>query len=119
MNFLKLILIDTILDILYFPLWWYSRGAILALKWAFGEIGAAQEFLGVHIWIANIFKPMYGQTDIASKIISFFMRVFQIILRSVALLGFSLFYLSVFFVYLALPAVVVYGIGLHFSAVFK
>ena len=119
MNFLKLILVDTILDVLYFPVWWYSRGMILALKWTFGEIAAAQEFLGVRIWVVNIFKPMYGQQDIASKIISFFMRVFQIILRLIILLLFCVFYLLIFIIYLALPAVVIYGIGLHLPAVIK
>lgn len=92
---------------------------VLTLKWALGEIVASQEFLGVHIWVANIFRPMYGQRDIASKIISFFMRIAQIILRSIVLLGFCAFYLLIFIVYLALPAVVVYMIGLHFRAIVK
>lgn len=119
MPFLKLILIDTILDVLYFPVWWYSRGLVLALKWTLKEISETQNFLGVHIWVANIFRPMYGQRDIQSKIISFFMRVFQIILRSAALLGFSMFYLLIFVVYLILPVVVFYGAIVHLPALFK
>ncbi|MBU1180182.1 hypothetical protein KJ885_04520, partial [Patescibacteria group bacterium] len=113
MNFLKLILIDAIFDALYFPFWWYSRGLVLAFKWTFGEIRGVMDFLGVHIWIANLFKPMFGQTDWQGKIISFLMRVFQIVFRSLALFGFSAFYLILFVVYLILPIVIVYFIILH------
>lgn len=110
---LKLILVDTILDALYFPVWWYSRGLVLALKWAGREIAGVQEFLGIDIWIKNLFRPMYGQRDIAGKIISFFMRLFQIIFRSFVFLGFSLFYCLLFTIYLALPVAVFYGVILH------
>ncbi|MFA5133946.1 MAG: hypothetical protein WC459_04055 [Patescibacteria group bacterium] len=118
MSILKLILIDTVLDVLYFPVWWYSKGMVFSLKWAFREIADTQNFLGVHIWIKNIFTPMYGQYDIPGRIISFFMRFFQIILRSVAFLGFASFYLLMFFVYLILPIAVFYGIITHLPAIF-
>jgi hypothetical protein len=119
MNFLRLIFTDIVLDIFYFPLWWYSRGLVLALKWALKEIGETQDFLGVHIWVANIFRPMYGQRDIQGKIISFFMRIVQIILRLTALLGLSTFYLLIFIVYLILPIVVFYGAIVHLPSLFK
>jgi len=119
MNILKLIFIDTLLDILYFPLWWYSRGLVLALKWAGREIGETQNFLGIDIWIKNLFRPMYGQRDIAGKIISFFMRIFQIIFRSFVFLGFSLFYVLLLLIYLALPVAVFYGMILHLPSLVK
>lgn len=119
MNILKLIFIDTILDILYFPLWWYSRGAVLAFKWALKEMGETENFLAVRIWVANLFRPMFGQRDIGGKIISFFMRLIQIIFRSAAFLGFGAFYFALFLVYLALPAFVIYGISLHLPSLFK
>jgi len=86
---------------------------VLALKWVLREIAGAQEFLGVRIWVANIFKPMYGQTDIASKIISFFMRVVQIILRSIAFILFSIFYFLLFIIYLALPIIIIRETIIH------
>ncbi|MFH1193527.1 MAG: hypothetical protein V1661_00865 [bacterium] len=119
MSILKLLFIDTILDVLYFPLWWYSRGAVLAFKWVLKEIGETENFLAVHIWVANLFRPMYGQSDIGGKIISFFMRLFQIIFRSIAFLGFSGFYFALFLVYLLLPVFVIYGISLHLPSLLK
>ncbi len=92
---------------------------VLALLWAGREIGEVQEFLGLDIWIKNLFKPMYGQRDIAGKIISFFMRLFQIIFRSFAFLGFSLFYVLLFLIYLALPVFIIYSAFFHLPGMFK
>jgi len=119
MSIIKLLFIDTVLDVLYFPLWWYSKGTVLALKWVFREIADTQNSLGIHIWIKNIFTPMYGQYDAMGRIISFFMRFFQIIIRSVAFLGLGAFYIILFFIYLILPIAVFYGIVVHLPAIFK
>lgn len=91
----------------------------MALKWAGREIAGVQEFLGIDIWIKNLFKPMYGQRDIAGKIISFFMRAFQIIFRSIIFLGFSLFYILLFIIYLVLPVFAVRGVLFHLPGMFK
>lgn len=37
------------------------------------------------VWIKNLFVPMYGQYDWTGRIISFFMRVFVMIGRAIAL----------------------------------
>ena len=116
MSFFKLILLDTIVDALYSPIWWYSRGLVLALKWVFGAIVGMQNFLGIDIWVKNLFTPMYGQRDWQGKIISFLMRVFQIIFRSLAFLVISAFYFILFLFYLILPVVILYFIFLHFTA---
>lgn len=116
MSILKLLFIDTILDVLYFPLWWYSRGAFLALKWTGGEIVGFENMLGVRIWIKNLWKPMFGQRDWQGKIISFFMRVFQILLRCAALFGVAVFCAILFLIYLISPLAVFYGIIIHLPA---
>lgn len=118
MSFLRILLVDIILDILYFPLWWYSKGLVLAVRWMMREVHDAENFMGLGIWIKNIFRPMFGQYDFGSRIISFFMRFFQIILRSVILLCFTVFYFALFVVYLILPVVVFYGAVFHFPGIF-
>ena len=115
MAILKIIFLDTILDILYFPLWWYSRGMILAIRWVGKSILELENFLGVGIWAKNIFTPMFGQYDLQGRIVSFFMRFFQIIFRSIAFLVFSGFYLVIFLVYFILPIVILYFITIHLS----
>jgi hypothetical protein len=119
MGIIKLIFVDTLLDILYFPVWWYSRGMVLAFKWVVAEIMSFENLFGLRIWIKNIFHPMFSQHDWQGKIISFFMRIFQIIFRTVALAGVSVFYFILFLAYLVLPVFIIWGIGTHLPAVLR
>ena len=73
--------------------------------------------MGVGVWIRNIFVPMYGSDDIAGRIISFFMRVAMIVLRSSAVVLATVFLLVIFLAYLVFPLVVLglvlyHGLGL-------
>lgn len=78
--------------ILFWPLWWYSSGLLVILKATGQRIYAAWKNLALDIWLKNIMRPMYGQYDTASRIISFIMRCFQIIFR--------------FFIFLIMAAVI-------------
>jgi hypothetical protein len=80
------IILQILGEILYFPWWWYSTGF---WRWArdLSKFWLNQEkILGVSIWAKNIFVPMYGQRDLASRAISFVMRLIQVIVRGLALL---------------------------------
>lgn len=57
--------------------------------------------MAVGVWVKNIFVPMFGQRDWQSRIISFVMRVVNIIGRSFAGLIWGLFLLVVGLVYIA------------------
>ncbi len=92
------ILLDTLREILYFPVWWYTKGLGKAANFSWQKIKNMEIRLGVRIWIANIFTPMFGQRDIAGVLISFFMRVFQIIIRSLALVLWSILMVALFLV---------------------
>lgn len=76
---------DIIGSILYFPLWWYSRGFLQFTGGVVGFLSDRQRGLALWVWIKNIHKPMYGQTDWQGRLISLFMRIVQIILRSIAM----------------------------------
>ena len=104
------ILSEMLWEILYFPLWWYSGGLLELSRSLKVFLGNKEKSLALFVWIKNIFTPMYGQRDIAGSIISFLMRVFQIIVRGTAML----FWLSIaslaVCVWLILPALTVYEI---------
>jgi hypothetical protein len=119
MQLVKIIFLDNFLDVLYFPIWWYSKGLILAGKWALSSVAETENFLGLRIWLANMLRPMFGQYDLTGKIISFFMRIFQIVFRTIALAVFALFYFAVFAIYLLLPIGVFYGIIIHLPGLMK
>ena len=97
------LLIEALLDFLYFPIWWYALGAKHSLLWCFNLLKIGNNNLAPGLWLRNIFVPMYGQYDWQGRIISFFMRTVQIIARLVALLAWFVICLILWFVWLLLP----------------
>lgn len=80
------IIISLILEIVYFPVWWYSVGFFRIAKNIWRFFRGRNQALGFSIWLKNIFVPMYGQYDWAGRLISFFIRLIQIIFRGSILL---------------------------------
>jgi len=103
------LLVETFLDLLYFPFWWYTAGAYSSAVWCLRLIGAGNGHFAPGLWLANIFVPMYGQYDIEGRFISFFMRLVQILARSLMLFIWILFCLVLFLIWLSLPVLVFYG----------
>jgi hypothetical protein len=110
------ILLETVREILYFPAWWYTVGLGKAANFSWHRVKNMEIRLGVGIWIKNLFTPMFGQRDIAGKMISFFIRVFQIIFRSIALVLWSAVMAALFLFWVALPIVAVLLIILNLAA---
>ena len=59
--------------------------------------------LAIGIWIKHVFTPMYGQHDWQGRLISFFMRVVQIILRAIALVAWAAVAVAVILFWLMVP----------------
>lgn len=72
-------------DIAYFPVWWYTLGLMGVVRGAGLMVAGQAKGLAIGVWAANLFTPMYGQYDWEGRLISFFVRVVQIIARSIAL----------------------------------
>lgn len=104
------ILADFLRDILYFPIWWYTRGLVFLAVKLKDFLAGKQKSLGLFIWIKNIFRPMYGQHDWAGILISFFIRLVQIIIRGIAMIFWIVLALAIFGVWLVLPMFVIYQI---------
>lgn len=107
--------LDIIREILYFPIWWYTKGLAMAANFSWQRIKNMEVRLGVKVWVVNLFKPMFGQHDIAGVLISFFMRIFQIIGRTLVLILWTVIMILVFFVWIVLPIFVVLGIILNLA----
>ncbi|OGH93229.1 MAG: hypothetical protein A2563_01320 [Candidatus Magasanikbacteria bacterium RIFOXYD1_FULL_40_23] len=107
---LQRLFLEAILDVFYFPVWWYTKGALHALRQCFQILKNGNASLAPGVWIVNLFVPMYGQFDIQGRIVSFFMRIVQIIARTFALALWFGFCSVLFIIWLALPVVVFYGI---------
>lgn len=104
------IILQIVGEILYFPVWWYSVGFIRTVKSVFRFWRAREESLGFSVWLKNIFVPMYGQRDIASRIISFVMRFIQIIFRGLILLIWLGVVLATLAAWLAFPILLFLGL---------
>lgn len=78
----------TLLDTIIAPLWWYGRGLASAYNTVVAMVVGVWRAMGVWMWARHIFTPMFQQYDWQGRIISFFMRLFQVVVRSIgAILG--------------------------------
>jgi hypothetical protein len=101
---------DILIDIVFFPFWWYSLGLVKIVKKLINFIADKEKSLALSVWIKNIFTPMYGQRDIQGFLISFFIRLVQIIFRSLILIFWTIIALVIFWLWIIFPALVIYQI---------
>ena len=104
------ILAELIREIIFFPLWWYTNGLVKMFVWAKRFLSDRLKALALLVWIKNIHRPMYGQYDWQGFLISFFIRLIQIIARSIAMLFWLIFVVSILLFWAVLPLAVVYEI---------
>lgn len=109
-------MIDTASAVLAWPLWWYSAGFVAMLKWFSVNVTYYTRLSAVDIWVKNIFTPMFGQYDWQSRMISFIVRVGNIIARGFGLILWIMMCGAAVVVYLLWPplliyVLLVYGIG--------
>lgn len=96
------------LDIFYFPLWWYSVGVKNMARVCLGLVDDGNANLAPGLWLKNIFVPMFGQRDWQGRIMSFFMRLVNVIARGFGL-GIWIFLVFLFFLlWIVLPLFVLY-----------
>lgn len=103
-----------ICDVLYFPVWWYGRGLVNLVMSIINFLADKQKFLALFVWVKNIFRPMYAQYDWQGMLISFFMRLAQIIFRSIVMLFWLIMSLVVVIFWILFPAFVIYEIIFQF-----
>ena len=108
------IMLEAVLDIVRFPLWWYSSGLLRTLRFAKEMIIGYERSLAVGIWVKNMFVPMFGQYDWQSRIISVFMRFVNVIGRGIGLLVVSIVIVMIAVAYMVLP--IVAGLMVVYSA---
>ena len=113
---LRFVFFEIVGDLLYWPIWWYTRGISRAGLFALAEIKSQARRLGVGVWVKNIFVPMFGQYDIEGRLISFFVRLIQIIIRTVATVLWATIVLLIFGLWVLLPLIAVYFLIYNLSA---
>ena len=97
-------------DIIIFPLWWYSRGFFHLLKGLINFLKYREKGLALRVWVKNFWKPMYGQHDWQGRLISIFMRLVQIIFRSIVMLFWMIVASLLLVAWVIIPLIIVYEI---------
>ena len=115
---LKFVLVDLIGDILYWPLWWYSKGLVKTGLFCLQNLKSEYERLALGVWLKNLFTPMFGQYDWEGRLISFFIRIFQIIFRAILLLFWAIVFLVVFIAWIIVPPYIFYQAVINFQWLF-
>jgi hypothetical protein len=111
------ILSDIIREIIFFPLWWYTKGLWRVLSGIKDLIRGEAQATGFFVWLKNIHKPMYGQYDWAGRLISFVVRFFQVIVRGIMLLIWIAISLALLVLWIALPLIVLYQIAFQMGII--
>lgn len=109
-SYLSIVIAEILGKILYFPVWWYSVGLFKRIKSLLKMLKDREKNLGLSVWIKNIFVPMYGQNDFSGKIISFFIRFFQIIFRSFILLFWLIVAIIAVIFWIGIPVFIIFAL---------
>lgn len=82
-------------------------GALHAARVCHGFFQDANNIAAPLLWLKNLFVPMFGQTDLQGRIVSVFIRIVNVIFRTIFLAGWSVVVLSLLLAWLAAPIIIV------------
>lgn len=109
----KHILIDVLREILFLPIWWYTLGLGQMVVWCGRSVKGAAQTTGFTLWTKNLFVPMYGETSVSGKLISFFIRFIMVLARGFATFVWMLVAIGLFIAYLLMLPLAILGIIFH------
>ncbi len=101
---MRLLLIDIVGSVAWFPLWWYTLGLSHVAGHFLQSLRYRAQSYSLRIWMRNFFVPMYGQHDITGRLVSVFMRFVVLVGRVFALVFEAVFYLVLLAAWVAAPA---------------
>lgn len=81
-------------------------------------IASYAKSLALRVWIKNLFVPMYGMYDWQSRLISFFMRLAQIVFRGIGVVLLSGVVLFIVLIYLIAPPLTIIFFVSQFIALY-
>jgi hypothetical protein len=107
--------LDLLLNLAFFPLWWYSFGLKSVVLYAFEFLKHRESGLGLLVWFSNLLVPMYGQTDLPGRLISLIIRLMQVFFRGSIMMIWVFLALMLVILWLIAPIAVINGlmINLH------
>lgn len=104
---------DIVWNTLYFPVWWYTKGILRILNLMKHQVTSLARTLHLPTLFKYLLKPMYGYTDMVSRIISFYVRIVQFIVLLAVTFLVVIGLLILLALWILAPLFVVYGILFH------
>lgn len=101
----ELLIVDLAGSLIWFPVWWYTKGLQKVLNAALRSLQYRVRSYALVVWLKNFFVPMFGQYDIAGRLISVFMRLVVFIGRSIALIVEAIVYVIGIALWVLLPPI--------------
>lgn len=101
----RLVFVDLLGSIAWFPVWWYSTGMLKVITNSKDALQYRARSYAFVIWIKNFFVPMYGQYDITGRFVSVLMRFIVLVGRSIAFVVEALVYLLGIIVWAVAPII--------------
>ena len=74
------------LNILTFPIWWYTDGAGLIWRISKRKLALAIRTSGLGIFARHLTEPIYGDYTRTGRIVSFFLRIVLLVAKFIFLL---------------------------------
>ncbi len=106
--FIKDLFLDTIWEVLYFPIWWYSRGFKKTVLFCWRRINNGWDVLALSIFLKSFFKPMYGQRGWDAYVLSLATHFLQLVWRLFLMAVWFLVWLFVLLLWLFLPILIIW-----------
>jgi hypothetical protein len=85
-QFLKITIVELVLGVLYFPIWWYTGGLVIVAGKTWNNVRDANNQLAWTLLGRYLFTPMYGDYTRSGRAISFFIRLIWYALITVLML---------------------------------
>ena len=110
--FIKDIFLDVVWEILYFPLWWFTKGLKNTGFFCLQRIKSSWRFLALSILLYSFFKPMFAQKGWDAYVLTLMVRCWQLCWRFIFMAIFAIFWTCVFLAWIGLPALIIYQLFL-------
>lgn len=114
---IRFVLTDIIGSVLFFPVWWYTKGTIAVIELIARELKGFADSLNLRILLRFLFTPMFGQYDVLGRIISFWVRIVHFIVLFISTIVYTVVLCVLFVAWLMLPIVVVYNLLFHLGVI--
>ena len=109
-NTLRFLLKDIVINIVYFPIWWYSNGLLKVLKYTIASIKDFAHGLNIGLLFKYLLTPMYGYNDISSRVISFFVRIVHFLVLFFITIVWTIVLIILVLAWILIPVFVIYNV---------